>query len=298
MTLSELPPSKESKESIVPVTSTEEPSYVDWAAIFAGAIVASAISVVLLAFGSALGLTFADFDEGAGRPLIWFAVAAALWMLWVQVSSYFAGGYLAGRLRRRIGDASEYESDIRDGSHGLIVWALGVVFSTLVALSGAAGVAATAAGTASVVTAGAAAGPEDPRTYDLAVDRFLRGNATSQTPLPPETRGEVGRILIASVAEDSLNEADRQYLTSTVAARAGIDEAAAQQRVDALLTDAKAAAANAREIADNARKVALMGAFLTAAALFVSAVAAYYAATLGGKHRDAQTEVAGWYRPW
>ncbi|RWJ04893.1 MAG: hypothetical protein EOR25_30085 [Mesorhizobium sp.] len=289
-----------SKESVAPVTSTEESSYVDWPAIFAGTIFASAISVVLLAFGSALGLAFADFDEESGGPLIWFALAAALWMLWVQVSSYFAGGYLAGRLRRRIGDASEYESDIRDGSHGLIVWAVGVVFSTLIALSGAAGVAATAVGSASMVTAGAAAGPDDADagTYDLVVDRFLRGNATSQTPPARETRDEVGRILIASVADGSLNEADRQYLTATIAARAGIDAAAAQQRVDALLSEAQAAAAEAREVADNARKVALMGAFLTAATLFVSAVAAYYAATLGGKHRDERTEVAGWYKPW
>ena len=50
--------------------------------------------------------------------------------------------------------------------------------------------------------------------------------------------------------------------------------------------------------ADTARKDTLVGAFLTAASLFISAVGAYFGATLGGNHRDQQTIVEGWYRPW
>jgi hypothetical protein len=30
----------------------------------------------------------------------------------------------------------------------------------------------------------------------------------------------------------------------------------------------------------------------------IGAAVAYYAATLGGSHRDKQTVVEGWYRPW
>lgn len=281
------------------VISTDESSYVDWPAIFAGAALASAISFVLLAFGSALGLSFADFDEGADQSLIWFALAAALWMLWVQISSYFAGGYLAGRLRRRKADATEYESDIRDGSHGLLVWAIGVIFSALIAISGVAGVAATAVGSASNLAAGAVAGDDESvGIYELVIDRFLRGIPAAEAPLPSGTRDEVGRIVVASLADGAMSDADRQYLTATIAARAGIDEAAAQQRVDALLTDAQAAQAKSLEAADAARKIALVGAFLTAAALFVSAAGAYYAATLGGNHRDRQTQVEGWFKPW
>ena len=101
----------------------EHHSYVDWPAVIAGIFLASAISLVLLAFGSAIGLSFADFDAADDVNPIWIAIAAASWLLWVQISSFMAGGYITGRLRRRFNDATEHESDIRDGAHGLLVWA-------------------------------------------------------------------------------------------------------------------------------------------------------------------------------
>jgi hypothetical protein len=54
----------------------------------------------------------------------------------------------------------------------------------------------------------------------------------------------------------------------------------------------------AREAADQARRTAMIAAFLAAVSLLVSAAAAYFAGTLGGNHRDKQTMVEGWYRPW
>ncbi len=54
----------------------------------------------------------------------------------------------------------------------------------------------------------------------------------------------------------------------------------------------------ARETADQARRITMLTAFLAAAALVVSAAAAYFGGTLGGNHRDKQTVVVGWYRPW
>src|SRR5687768_11945434 len=88
----------------------DQSSYVDWPAIIAGIILASAISVVLISFGSAVGLNFLDFGYGDGPNPIFVGIAAATWFLWVQVSSFMAGGYLTGRLRRRYFDASEDES--------------------------------------------------------------------------------------------------------------------------------------------------------------------------------------------
>ena len=99
--------------------TSEDHSYVDWPAIIAGTVVASAISLVLLSFGSALGLSMTSAYEGSGISAAGFAIAAALWLVWVEVSGFFAGGYLTGRMRRRNYDATEEESDIRDGSHGL-----------------------------------------------------------------------------------------------------------------------------------------------------------------------------------
>ena len=49
--------------AVIESTSTDRDnsSYVDWQAIIAGIVLASAISLVLISFGSAVGLNFLDF---------------------------------------------------------------------------------------------------------------------------------------------------------------------------------------------------------------------------------------------
>ena len=135
-------------------------------AVIGGIVLASAISLVLLTFGSAVGLSFANFRTFTGVAPVWVAIAAASWLLWVQISSFMAGGYLAGRMRRRFHDASEHESDVRDGAHGLLVWAGALVVGAMIAVGGI-GAAANAVGSAastltnaaSNVAQGAAANP-------------------------------------------------------------------------------------------------------------------------------------------
>ena len=73
--------------------------YVDWPAIFAGTALAVALSFVLLTFGSAIGLSVASFEPGEGVSLRWLAIASGLWFLWVAITGFGAGGYLAGRLQ-------------------------------------------------------------------------------------------------------------------------------------------------------------------------------------------------------
>lgn len=282
--------------------AAEETSYVDWAAILAGTALATAISFVLLTFGSALGLSLTSAYEGQGMSLVWFAVVAALWLLWVQISSFLAGGYLTGRLRRRKHDATEYESDIRDGSHGLIMWSVGVLLGALIAVSGVTAAVSTATTAASTVAAGAAAGAAGSADdmldgSGLMIDRFLRGG-TAPDASASDSRGEVGRILAASLASNTLEADDRAFLASTVAARTGLDQAAAEQRVDQLWAQAQQAEAEARAAADTARRIAMIAAFLTAASLLISAAAAYFGATLGGNHRDKQVVFDDWVKPW
>lgn len=279
----------------VAAVPSETASYVDWGAIIAGAFLAAAISLVLYIFGSALGLSLADFDEAGGISLGWFAIVAVLWAAWVNISAFFAGGYLAGRLRRRVHDATEHESDIRDGSHGVLVWAVGVVFSGALAFAGLTGAVGVTAQTAGTVVAGAASN-DAAAPYAMTVDRYLRGTEAANPPLPASTRDEVGRIIVASLATDTLAAPDRDYLTATIGRTAGLDQAAAQARVDALWSEAQATKQQVLEAADKARKMTLLGAFLTAATLLLAGAAAYFAATLGGNHRDKQVEVVGWSR--
>jgi hypothetical protein len=286
---------------VAAVVADDDRSYVDWPAIIAGTVLATAISFVLLTFGSAIGLSMTSAEPGEGSTLFWLAIVGALWLLWVQISSFLAGGYLTGRLRRRHGDATEHESDIRDGSHGLVMWALGILLGAFIAFWGIG--SSLSAATATVGAVGSGAGAAIGQVVDdidpnaLLVDRVLRGGNAAQ-PVDEGTRGEIGRILVSALGDGELDAGDRDYLIAVVADRAGIAPEEAEQRVDQVVEQARQLEAEAREVAETARRVAMISAFLAAASLLVSGAAAYFGATLGGKHRDEQTVFADWYKPW
>ena len=75
------------------------PSYLHWSPILAGAIVAAAVSFVLLAFGSGLGLAVASPSSTWRDTSAAFALVGGLWLLLTSLASFGLGGYLAGRLR-------------------------------------------------------------------------------------------------------------------------------------------------------------------------------------------------------
>lgn len=269
-------------------------SYVDWPAIIAGVILASAISLVLLTFGSAIGLSFINFRSAEGVMPLWIGMAAALWLLWVQVSSFMAGAYLTGRLRRRHNDASEHESDVRDGAHGLLVWGGSLVVGAIIATGGI-GAAANAVGSAATTLTTAASNVADETSLDpnaYFVDTLFRvapGAAPAVADVDTsELRGEAGRILLQG-AVDGVGEADRAYLAQLVAANTGLTEEEASARVNEVMTAVEQAKAQAVAAAENARKMGVLAAFLTAASLLVSAAAAFWAAQKGGNHRDEGT---------
>jgi hypothetical protein len=245
--------------------------YVDWGAIAAGVFVSLAVSSVFLAFGSAIGLSVTSFQPSASAPVAGIVIAAGLWLLWVQVSSFIGGGYVAGRMRRRIGDAKTHEVEMRDGAHGLIVWAVNIVIgaalATWLVLAGASG----AIGTAS--NAGA---------MDYYTDKLMRSDAvagTTAVSADTQYNAQIGRILAKNVAARSFDETDKAYVVREISARTGLAEADAQKRLDDTL-------ATLRTQAETARRYAVLFAFLTAASLLVSGLAAWWAATAGGKHRD------------
>lgn len=171
------------------VASGDDTSYMDWPAIFAGIIVAAAISILLLTFGAAVGLSFTSFEPGEGVSPVWLAIAAGIWLIWVQVSSFMAGGYLTGRMRRRHGDATEHEVDVRDGMHGFVVWGGALLLGAFIAASGLGSAANTVGAAASTAVstvadvAGSAAEDQDPTAY--FVDTLFRPAATTETAEAP-----------------------------------------------------------------------------------------------------------------
>ena len=268
--------------------------YVDWGAILGGTFVAAAISSVFLAFGSAIGLSLASFQSGSALPAAGAVIAAGLWLLWVQVSGFIGGGYIAGRMRRRIGDATPHEVEMRDGAHGLFVWGVGVVAGVLLtgflALAGAAGLATVAGQAAS-----------NPNAVDYYVDRMLRtetaaATATTTTETTAATGDQsqarsqqIGRVLSRSLAGTDLDDSDRAYLAREVSAQTGLPQAEAEQRVTETVQTLKAQA-------DKARRYGIIWAFITATSLLLSAMGAWWAATAGGKHRDENVDHSGFTR--
>src|SRR5262245_29004472 len=102
-------------------------SYLDWGPVLGGAIAAAAISFLLLTFGGAIGLSLTSPWPYAGASALAVTVAVGWWTVMVQIGSFAAGGYLAGRLRSRQEDSAIDEVRFRDGAHGFMVWALGIL---------------------------------------------------------------------------------------------------------------------------------------------------------------------------
>jgi hypothetical protein len=264
-----------------------EGSYVDWPCALAGAVAAAGISSVLLAFGSGIGLSMLSPWQGSGLSLTVFAILTSLWAIFAQIVAFGIGGYLAGRMRRPWNDATETEIEFRDGAHGFLVWATGVVIGALLlafVASGATGTAARIAGNTAISPASSAA---DPMAY--AVDTLLRTSQPQASSDQAAVHGEASRALAKAVAGNNVSDADRSYLAQLVAARTGLSQADAEQRVNQVVAETKATA-------DRARKTGVVAAFLTAASLLAGAAVAWWAARTGGQHRNQGTVWRGLIR--
>ena len=282
---------------IAPRTVTMTPaSYVEWGAVLAGAVLAAALSFVLLTFGAAIGISATSHWPNAGMSVKVIATLAVFWALAQQIGSLMAGGYVAGRMRSRWHEAA-HESEFRDGLHGGLVWAIAVLISALLVFATASLTVRTAADVAGKAVAGAASSANNP--LDSILDAMLRHSAgasaanrePSGTPAgapqspsavastPDDTRGEVSRILASAVGSGSLSAENRAYLANLVAQRSGVPQQQAEKRVDDAITAARTAA-------DKTRRAAVLSGFVTAAGLILSLGAAWWAAIKGGEHRD------------
>ncbi|MDO9384294.1 MAG: hypothetical protein Q7T86_15685 [Hyphomicrobiaceae bacterium] len=270
-------------ESVSLNTAAKPSSYVEWAPIIAGAVLASAISFVLLTAGAAIGLSMVSVhaDKSYGSTA---AYAGAFWAIAVPIGSLLAGGYIAGRMRTAWAGPGTDEVQFRDGTHGALVWALSVIVGAMLAASAlstaghVAGAAASAAGGAAEIAA-------------PAVDGLVRSQTVDpkRPAVTAEQKSEAGRILLASVRNGSLSEGDKTYLGQTVAQVTGVPPEEAQKRVN----DAYNAAVTAVE---DTRRATAAGGLITATALLLGLAAAWFAAQRGGAHRDESRPASFTYR--
>jgi hypothetical protein len=274
---------------------------VSWGAIFAGAVAACAVALMMLALGVGLGFSVISPWADQGVSASTFGIAAGIYLIVVSMIASAIGGYLTGRLRRRWLGTHSDEAFFRDSAHGFVTWALALLISATVLgtattqlLSGvAAGIPAAGAATASAAT-----------PADLYVDQLLRPAPAAATPATPApaaspanpatgqdlaaTRADFGRILLGGMARNGeVSEIDRRYLAQAIAARTGLSEGEAERRVTEIVNRAKAAA-------DAARSAVAQFSLWLVASMLAGALSAGLAATEGGMLRDSRWYEPGW----
>jgi hypothetical protein len=273
-------------------------SAVSWPAIFAGAVVASAVSLALLALGAGLELISVSPWSMNNMSVTTFGILAAAWLIAVQLFSSGVGGYLAGRLRTRWTSAHTDEVYFRDTAHGFLVWAVGALISVLLLTSAAVSIASGAvhAG-AAAMGAGAAGGPlrqsisdqSNPTAY--YTDMLFRSDRPASSGDAAASQAEIGRILSRAVASGGdVSGPDRTYIAQVVASRTGLSQAEAEKRVSDVVGQAQKAAADAldtaKKAAESARKTGVYVSLWGFISLLVGAFSASYMATIGGRLRD------------
>lgn len=280
---------------VAPARAGSSSSYVEWGAVFAGALAASAISFVLLTAGASLGLSLLSpyASQSYGKSA---ASLAVFWSIAVPILSFLVGGYIAGRMRSAWDDTTLDEGNFRDGIHGLLVWALSIVAGGMLAFLAA----GAAANSGAQVAAGALSHRDAvvaPAIDSLFGSTMVQPAAAAGTPTPgvaapasratgeravvldSEARATIARTLTGAVAAGQLTPTQKRTLSQIVAERTGTSQAEAEKRVDQAYVDAQSAV-------ETARKAAVLAGLGTATALLVGLLAAWYAAQRGGHHRD------------
>ncbi|MES2256550.1 MAG: hypothetical protein V4559_16110 [Pseudomonadota bacterium] len=242
----------------------------EWRAIVAGATVAAGVSLTLHAFAAGIGLSILSAAPTWRESSSWLWLLSGIYLLFTALAAFSVGGYIAGRLRARLGtDAVEME--FRDGMHGLVTWALAVVLAAVMAL----GVAATMMHSNPPSGGGLAATGEN--TISTELDRLFR----TDRPITDIAyrRAEAARILLKAGGRTGVTNQDRDYLGSIVAAVADIPPDIAAPRVNQEIAAAK-------DELHRARVAAVLEAFFAGAALFAGAAFAWFAACEGGRDRE------------
>jgi hypothetical protein len=247
-------------------------SGISWAAVIGGAFVGAAMSLILLALGTGIGLSSVSTWSNAGATASTIGVAAITWLIVSQIIASAMGGYLAGRLRTKWVSIHTDEVYFRDTAHGFLVWAVGLVITAAFLASAATSIVG---GTAQL--GASALSNTDPNEY--FIDTLFRSDRAAPDPNDASVRAETRGIFANALRQQDVPASDKTYLGQLVAGRTGLSQAAAEQRVSEVLTQA-------RQAADNTRKALAHSMYWTFLALLIGAFCASFAATIGGKQRD------------
>lgn len=126
---------------------------ISWPAIFAGALVAIGIQLLLALLGLGIGAGSIDPQEEQ-NPMAGVGTGALIWWIVSFLLSLFAGGWVAGRL-------TGTRNKFNDSVHGVLTWVVFVMLNLWLLTSAAGGLIRSASGvlgsTVSMLGQGAAA---------------------------------------------------------------------------------------------------------------------------------------------
>jgi hypothetical protein len=270
---------------IIAVGNEASSSAVSWAAIFAGAFAALALTVVLTSLGAGLGLTAISAWPNSGASATAFTISAGIGLIVVQWLSSAFGGFITGRLRTKWAGVHTHEVFFRDTAHGFLSWALTTIVGT--ALLAAATTSIVGGGVRAASTAaGGAAQAATSGVSGYSVDSLFRSDHVDASASNQDLAGQASRILANGVRNGDMPSGDRAYLAQLVAAKTGIPQADAQKRVDDTIASTQEAETKARQAAEAARKATATFAIFTALSMMIGAFVAAAAAAIGGNIRD------------
>lgn len=254
-------------------------SGVSWAAVFAGAFVVMALSLILMALGTGVGLSAGTLGANGGASATAIGTGAVIWLIVIEVIASSTGGYIAGRLRTKWASIHSHEVYFRDTAHGFLVWAVAVVATGAFLGAAAASMAGAAANSGPSGAAPVAASTRALNPNQYFADALFRTTNPAAAANDSTLRDEANLILLNSLRKGALPPQDATYLAQLVSARTGLNPQEAQQRAQQVFSDDLAAATAAR-------KAAAHSLYWLFVALLIGAYCASHAATIGGKQRD------------
>ncbi len=277
-------------EPVAVAVTDEQPNYIQWTPAIAGALAAAALAFVLHSFAAAIGLAVSSTAPTWRDASMALQLLSGLYLVFVAIVAFGVGGYIAGRMRTPI-TASDDEVEFRDGTHGLLVWAIAMVITVLMASAAAQSLTRLAAPAGAPAGTAQSVAGENVIAFDL--DRLFRAEKR-----PPNTdlsyaRSEAARILLTTASHRGIQSDDRAYLVRLTAANTGLAAPEAEKRVDTIITQA-------RDNIRKARRAGVILAFMAGAAALLGAAVAWFAAGAGGRERDddaAPSMTWGWNGP-
>ncbi len=263
-------------QPVVSNSNESRASAVTWGAVFAGAFATGALSLILMALGTGIGLSAVSPWPNADASLSRVGFGAIVWLILVQIAASAVGGYMAGRLRTKWVAVHTHEVYFRDTAHGFLVWSVSLVITSVFRF----------------------VSPHPslqrierdpfhprrpnrarPRAIPISSDMLFRTDNSKVDRNDAPVRSEAGLILANALRQPDISTSDKNYLTHLVATDTGLPQAEAERRV------AETVAAE-RQVADDVRKAVAHSLYWLFVALLIGAFTASWAATIGGRLRD------------